>query len=242
MNSFLKRYYMQQLSRPGLVGLFVNPFYFARRGLLLAVGELACAVRGRVLDVGCGSRPYESLFKVSEYVGLELDTPENRAKNMADIFYDGGTFPFEAASFDTIVCNEVLEHVFNPDEFMQEIVRVLNNEGQLLLTVPFVWDEHEQPRDYARYSSYGLAALLGRNGLEIVEHRKTNADLRVVFQMINAYLFKKTETRNAYANLFITLVLMAPFNIVGTILGWLMPGNPDLYLDNVVLARKASKE
>jgi len=242
MYSILKGYYLQQLTRPGFVGLFVNPFYFARRGLLLAMRDLAPAVRGRVLDVGCGNRPYESLFTTSEYVGLELDTPENRAKHMANVYYDGGTFPFEAASFDAILCNEVLEHVFNPDEFVEEIVRVLNNKGQLLLTVPFVWDEHEQPRDYARYSSYGLAALLRRNGLEIVEHRKTNADIRVVFQMINAYLFKKTETRNPYVNLFVTLVLMSPINVAGTILGWLLPGNPDLYLDNVVLARKIAKE
>lgn len=75
MYLLLKRYYLQQLSRPGIVGLFVNPFYFARRGLLIAVRDFSHAIRGRVLDVGCGSRPYESLFGASKYVGLELDTP-----------------------------------------------------------------------------------------------------------------------------------------------------------------------
>lgn len=242
MYSLLKGYYLRQMSRPGLAGLFVNPFYFARRGLLVAIRDLSHAVRGRLLDVGCGSRPYESLFVVSEYVGLELDTPENRAANKADFYYDGGTFPFEAASFDAVVCNQVLEHVFEPDAFVMEIARVLKSDGRLLLTVPFVWDEHEQPRDYGRYSSYGLAALLRRNGLEIVEHRKTIADIRIIFQMVNAYVFKKTQTQNPFVNLLTVLVLMSPINIIGTILGWLTPGNPDLYLDNVVLAGKIARK
>ena len=204
MYSLLKRYYRQQLSRPGLIGLFVNPFYFARRGLLQAVRDLSHAVRGRVLDVGCGSRPYESLFEVSKYVGLELDIPENRAADNADVYYDGLTFPFESNSFDAVVCNQVLEHVFEPDTFILEIARVLTSDGKLLLTVPFVWDEHEQPRDFCRYSSFGLTALLERNGFEVIELRKTMGDVRTIFQMLNAYLFKKTQTRNPYLALAAT--------------------------------------
>jgi len=233
-----KAYYFAQMMHPGPLGLLVNPFYFARRGLLVAVRELAAGIRGRVLDVGCGSRPYESIFDVSEYVGLELDTPQNRLTGRADVYYAGKTFPFQPASFDAVVCNQVLEHVFEPDAFIGEIARVLKNEGQLLLTVPFVWDEHEQPRDFGRYSSFGLVALLGRNGFEVIELRKTVGDIRVVFQMLNAYIFKIICVRNPYLSLVLTLILIAPFNLAGTALRWLTPRNADLYLDNVVLARK----
>src|SRR3954470_22484498 len=139
MYAFLKSYYDRQLFMPGLTGLFINPFYFARRGLLLAIRTLAHAVHGQVLDVGCGSRPYESLFGASNYVGLELDTPNNRSVDMADVYYDGKTFPFEANLFDSAVCNQVLEHVFEPDAFVREIARILKTDGKLLLTVPFVW-------------------------------------------------------------------------------------------------------
>lgn len=234
----LKAYYFSQMMHPGPLGLLVNPFYFARRGLLVAVRELAAGIHGRVLDVGCGSRPYESLFDASEYVGLELDTPENRLTKKADVYYVGKTFPFEPNSFDSVVCNQVLEHVFEPEAFIREIGRVLKTEGQLLLTVPFVWDEHEQPRDYGRYSSFGLTALLDRNGFEVTELRKTMGDIRVVFQMLNAYIFKKTCVRNPYLSLTVTLILIAPFNLAGTALSWLTPRNADLYLDNVVLAKK----
>jgi SAM-dependent methyltransferase len=236
----LKAYYFAQQMRPGFVGLFVNPFYFARKELFMAVQELAPQITGRVLDVGCGDRPYESLIPASEYIGLEIDTPQSRARRKADAFYDGSGFPFESSSFDAAICNEVLEHVFEPDAFVKEIARVLRKGGRLLLTVPFVWDEHEQPRDYGRYSSFGLAALLERHGFRILRQRKTAGDVRALFQLINGYIYKTTLTNSLYANLLITLFLMAPFNLIGTMLAWVTPGNPDLFLDNVVLAERGS--
>ena len=234
----LKTYYFRQVMHPGVLGILTNPFYFARRGLLLGIREFASQVHGRVLDVGCGNRPYEQLFDASEYVGLEIDTPENRLTKTADVYYSGTVFPFEPNSFDSVVCNQVFEHIFEPEAFLREIGRVLKNQGRLLLTVPFVWDEHEQPRDFGRYSSFGLRALLSRNGFEVLELRKTVDDIRVIFQMLNAYIFKKTCVRNPYLSLLLTLILIAPFNLAGTVLSWLTPSNGDLYLDNVVLARK----
>ena len=237
----LKSHFRKQAMYPGPLGLLVNPFYFARRELLSTMSELGRELGGRVLDVGCGDRPYESLIPAKEYIGLELDTPASRARGRADAYYDGRSFPFADGSFDSVLCNQVLEHVFAPDEFVRELARVLRDDGRLLLTVPFVWDEHEQPRDYGRYSSFGLAALLARHGFELLQTRKTAADVRALFQMINAYLYKITVSRNPYVNLLATLVLMAPFNVVGTLLAWITPSNPDFYLDNVVLARKVER-
>lgn len=238
MLAALKGIYVEQMARPGFVGLFINPFYFARRELAAAVRELAPQLGGRVLDVGCGDRPYERLIPSQEYVGLEIDTPVNRARARADAYYDGRRFPFEDGAFDAVLCNQVLEHVFEPEAFVREIARVLKAGGRLLLTVPFVWDEHEQPRDYARYSSFGLKALLERTGLQVSQQRKTAADLRALFQMANAYLYKVTATRSPYLNLLAALFLMAPLNLVGSVLAWITPANADLYLDNVVLAAK----
>ena len=176
-----------------------------------------------------------------DYVGLEYDSPENRVAKRADYFYDGNAFPFEDASFDGVICNEVLEHVFNPDQFLREIFRVLKPSGDLLLSVPFVWDEHEQPWDYARYSSFGLKNLLERNGFVVVEQRKTNANAQVLFQLVNAYLYKILLTSNAKVNLAVYATVMAPFNVLGILLGKLLPANPDLYLDQVVLAMKQTE-
>lgn len=128
--------------------------------------------------------------------------------------------------------------LFKPDGFLGEIHRVLTPDGLLLLTVPFVWDDHEQPWDYARYSSFGLKELLERNGFQLLRQQKIIADVRVLFQLINSYLFKVLWTRWPLANLLICVVVMAPFNIFGLLLYKLLPANPDLYLDQAVLAWK----
>lgn len=234
----LKQRYLREQYRPGWLGMLINPFYIARSGLQQAMGELAVHCRGRLLDVGCGQKPYRDLFECEAYVGLELDTPANHQSKQADYFYDGETFPFEDVAFDSVVCNEVLEHVFNPERFLAELHRVLRPQGTLLLTVPFIWDEHEQPYDFGRYSSFGLRHLLQTHGFEVLALRKTRPGIAAVSQLFNAYLFKLCQTRNAYLNLLLTLCLMAPINLLGTLLAWLLPAGGDLYLDNVVICRR----
>lgn len=237
----LKAMKQKQGFQPDLLGIFLNPFYFARKGLYRHIRELSSSVCGKTLDVGCGQKPYKEFCNSSEYIGLEIDSPENRAAKKGDYFYDGKIFPFQNSEFDSIITSEVFEHVFNPDDFLSEVNRVLKDEGILLMSVPFVWDEHEQPFDYARYSSFGLKYMLETHGFEVIEHRKSINDIRIIFQLINCYIYKKTVTKNAYVNLLTTVFLMAPFNILGELLSKALPKNDDLYLDNIVLAKKRKR-
>jgi len=236
--SHARRIYDAAMFFPSILGIFINPFYFSRKGLASNLSALAPKITGKVLDVGCGRKPYMSLYHVETYVGLEIDSPENRAKKAADHYYDGERFPFAPQSFDSVVSSQVFEHVRDPDLFLSEISRVLRADGLVLITVPFVWDEHEQPHDYTRYSSFGITSILNRHGFEVLELRKSIDDIRIIFQLLNAYIFKKTLTRSKLLNLLLTVLLIAPFNIIGEIVSWVTPRNPDLYLDNVVLARK----
>ena len=232
--------YYRQMFFPNWFGVFVNPFYFARSGLRDAMAQFSPMLKGRLLDVGCGSMPYRSLFSVDEYIGLDIDSDSSRDAGVADYFYEGNEFPFEDYSFDSILCNQVLEHVFNPDEFIGEVARVLKPGGKLLLSVPFVWDEHEQPYDYARYSSFGLRALLEKQGLTVFEHKKLGADASILFQLINAYLYKITQRLPMPVKLVFTATVIAFFNMFGILLAKMLPDNPDLFLDHVVLAEKVS--
>lgn len=238
MRNLLKEYLYKQQFQPCFLGLFVNPFYFARKGLFENISDMARYINGKTLDVGCGQKPYEKLFKSAQYIGLEIDTIENRKNKKADYFYDGTIFPFHNEEFDSVVLNQVFEHVFNPDIFLREANRVLKNDGMLLMTVPFVWDEHEHPYDYARYSSFGIKSILERYGFYIVECKKSINDIRVIFQLMNNYIYKKTVTRKVYLNLLTTFILMSPINILGELLSKILPKNDDLYLDNIVLAEK----
>lgn len=195
-------------------------------------------MQGELLDVGCGVKPYRCLFNSPRYIGLDIDSELTRKRGIADVFYDGAHFPLRDGEFESVLCNQVLEHVFTPDAFLQEVHRVMRPGGKLLLTVPFLWDEHEQPFDYARYSSFGLRALLERNGFRIIEHRKLLADASVLFQLGIAYLWKVFPGTSPMRNLFFTAVFVAPLTLLGILAGCLLPRNPDLFLDQLVVAEK----
>lgn len=228
----------KEMFEPGLLGLIVNPFYFARKGLLQHISSLAPQLKGKVLDIGCGTKPYQKYFASNEYIGMEIGTKKNLKKNIADVYYDGDRFPFEENSFESSLCTEVFEHIYNPNKFLDEVYRILKPNGTLLMTVPFVWDEHGQPYDFSRYSSFGIILLLKKHGFEILELRKSINDIRIIFQLINLYIYKKRIKANKYIDLLQTIIVMGPLNILGSILGVILPQNDDLYLDNIILAKK----
>ncbi len=237
----LKNYVKKQTFNPDILGVFINPFYFARKSLYGHVSRIAYHIKGDVLDVGCGKKPYKHLFQTNKYIGIEVEQEGHDHTNEdVDVFYDGNRIPFDDATFDSAITSQVLEHVFTPDAFLTEINRVLKPNGKLLLTVPFVWDEHEQPYDYARYSSFGLKSLLQKNGFEVEIHIKSLNDTRVIFQLINVYIFKKTIIlrQNPVTNIVATFFLNSWVNLLGLIFGSILPKNDDLYLDNIIIAKK----
>jgi SAM-dependent methyltransferase len=238
MIRYLKSAYRQQMFDPTWVGIFVNPFYFARKGLLDAIVGQATTLSGNLLDVGCGSKPYRSYLRVDSYAGLDIDNETNRSRGYADFFYDGKVFPFEDNKFDSILCSQVLEHVFNPDDFLKEVFRVLKPGGKLLLTVPFVWDEHEQPYDFARYSSFGLRHLLTKQGFQITVQLKLGGDVSTLFQLFNAYLYKVSVKFPRPFLWTFTVVVMGAVNLMGILASYVLPKNLDLYLDNLIVAKK----
>lgn len=223
---------------PSLWGVFFNPFYFARAGLYDGVADFAPQLHGQLLDVGCGSKPYQELFSVDRYVGLDIDSENSRNRGIADYFYDGKDFPFENESFDAILCSQVLEHVFNPEDFLSEVNRVLRPGGKALFTVPFVWDEHEQPYDYARYSTFGLVALFEKSKFNVIDHRKTCSDITVIAQLFNAYIYKISNGCHHRIKPLIYAFIMGPISLISLVLAKILPSNPDLFLDHIILAKK----
>ena len=224
---------------PSLKDIIINPYYFARKGLYESIIKCSAYISGKILDVGCGDKPYKHLFNYTEYLGLDFDKGGSNDNIHADYFYDGTSFPFDEDIFDSCICTQVFEHVFEPNNFLDEIHRVLKPEGHLLLTVPFVWDEHEQPYDYGRYSSFGLVSILEKHGFKIIKHLKTNNDIRVIIQLFNTYLvniFQKID--NKYLKLTLKILTIGFMNMLGSIIYRILPKNDNLYLDNIVVAMK----
>lgn len=132
--------------------------YAVRRPLLdwLAAQDVAGA---RVLDVGCGDRPYEELLRgAAEIVGF--DVPGNPH---ADLHGSIDAIPAGDASFDVVLCLQVLEHVPDPAAAVRELRRVVRPGGRVLLSTHGVYPFHPNPDDLWRWTHTGLERLFRTN-------------------------------------------------------------------------------
>jgi SAM-dependent methyltransferase len=227
--------------QPSRLALVYNSTYIIRRGLFKAISNKAREITGDVLDLGCGSKPYEDLFTAAtSYTGCDIQTSgHDHRSSKIDVYYDGKTLPFGDSTFDALVSFETFEHVFNLGEIMLEVTRVLKPGGRLLVTTPFGWDEHEKPFDFARYTSFGMASILRSNGFEIVAIEKTNTYLLATWQLMVAYLTQHAFPRNRILSRMLQVLVIFPLTCVFYGLNWLLPKNQDFFSNLVVLARKA---
>jgi len=110
----------------------------------------------RILDVGCGVKPYFPFFSdvASEYVGLDVvPTPE------ADVVGFVEDIPLPSGSFDLVLCTQVLEHCEDPAKAVAELRRVTAPGGRVLASTHGVQVYHPSPHDYWRWTHEGLAKL-----------------------------------------------------------------------------------
>jgi SAM-dependent methyltransferase len=163
--------------------------------LVGSLKQAAPFARGRLLDVGCGNKPYEECFRpyVSEYFGIEHEatfemTSAGNGASRPDILYDGVKLPFPDRTFDTVLNVQVLEHTPYPGRLVCEMSRVLNENGLLILVAPFQFRLHEQPHDYFRYTSHGLRHLCEEAGLEVLETHPQGGMWSVIGHKLNSYL------------------------------------------------------
>jgi len=129
--------------------------------------EHAC---GTLVDIGCGTKPYQSIFElyVHRYIGIDLKKSKKR-KLYADIVADAYHTSMKDASCELVLCSEVLEHLEDPGKALTEIYRILKEDGIAIVTTPFFWHIHEPPRDFYRFSEYGLQYLFREARFEIIE-------------------------------------------------------------------------
>jgi SAM-dependent methyltransferase len=234
----IKDYLRHQSFQPGILSFLINPFFLIRYPLFKSIQHFAPQMKGKLMDFGCGSKPYFNLFNVESYTGVDIEkSGHNHLHSKVDVYYSGTSLPFENEKFDSIFSSEVLEHLFQPDELLSEINRVLKPGGKLLLTAPFGWNEHEMPYDYARYSSTGIRHLLQKNGFEILESQKTGNFVRVLFQHWIIYLFE-TGNKGGKAGVAAMMILILPLNVLAVLLAPIFPVNKSMYFNNIVLAQK----
>lgn len=239
MLSVFKQRFKKEILDPCILSIFFNPYYFIKKGLIAGLRRNIGYVDGKVLDFGCGNRSYEYLFDTENVVGLDiLQSGHDHSSENIDIYYDGATIPFKNASFNTILSIEVFEHVFNLEEVLDELYRVLKPGGNILLSIPFVWEEHEQPYDFGRYTSFGIKHLMEIHGFTVINVEKSGGFIETIFQLWNVFIYKKLFTKSKFLQTMCIPLLVFPANLFGALLALLLPKNLDLYLNTVVIAKK----
>lgn len=239
MVNYLIKSYKKICFSPNILGLFLNPFYFVRTSIYRSVKRNAHELNGKILDFGCGNKPYRHLFKYEKYIGIDIDHGgHNHEEEPIDVYYDGKTIPFKNEYFDSCFSSQVFEHIFDLEHSLKEIHRVLKPNGKCLLIVPFIWDEHEIPYDFARYSSFGLIYLLEKSGFKIIKHEKDSHFVEVLAQLWCLYLYDILQTKNRYISVLINIFFISPFILMGWVLKTIAPRNYNLYFNNVVIAQK----
>ena len=118
-------------------------------------------LHGKVLDLGSGEhnayRDIAPMAHDADYVAID---------RQSDIHIDFETdpLPYSAATFDTVLLLNVLEHIYNHRHLLREAKRVKKGDGNLIGFVPFLMWYHPSHRDYYRYTGEALERILVDEG------------------------------------------------------------------------------
>jgi len=140
--------------------------YLALRSLSADVQRLISEIpQGmlRALDLGADKSPYRPAL---ESRGLRVETLDVTLDSGADHQGTVESTGLPDASFDVVLCTQVLEHCDDPFQGIREIRRILVPGGRAILSVPHVWFFHPHPKDHWRFTQQGLFRLCRMGGLE----------------------------------------------------------------------------
>jgi ubiquinone/menaquinone biosynthesis C-methylase UbiE len=166
--------------------------------------------KGIVLDVGCGNKPFYPYIKkrIEQYIGLE-HKDSIHAKDKAEILGSADDIPLPDNHIDTVLLTQVIEHVEDPARVLKEIRRVLKMKGILIIAWPFLYPIHEEPRDFYRYTAFGIRHLAKAAGFEVLSLVPVSGFWITWFGFISIYIRGKSLLM--YLLLYPVLLLLKIF-------------------------------
>ncbi|GEM_PF-864420 len=171
--------------------------------LLREIKKNANRAHGVLLDVGCGSSPFQKYFinHVEKY--LKHEHPQVAKSYIKyDYLSELPSIPTPDKSIDTIISFSVLEHVSEPFETIKEFHRILKPNGIFIISVPLYWHLHEEPHDYLRFTKHILKEKITQSGFEMVYLKEEGKSFAVVGQAFcNALilLFDLEHVKNIFS-------------------------------------------
>jgi SAM-dependent methyltransferase len=147
----------------------------------------------RILDAGAGELRFKAFCSHLDYVSQDFGQYEGKGDGTGlqpgawdtkriDLICDITSIPERDASFEAILCTEVLEHVPDPTMALDEFARLLKPGGTLVLTAPFASWVHMAPYHFSSgFSRYWYEHHLAKRGFKI-EELTPNGDWFAFFQ------------------------------------------------------------
>ena len=228
-----------------------SPLAFLGRRFVTHAGTLIGRKHLECLDVGAGTAPYRACIQtqlgVKNYVCLDpAPRSEEAIQGTAD------DIPFVDSSFDLVVCFDTVQHLSSFYASLTEMLRVLKDDGHLLITFPFYYPECDV-HDYRRWTIDGMAAELREHGAEVVFARRRGGFFFALSCSINWMLQhsvpaqRKTWRAELKHSEFIKSLIVLIITIPAMILSWFallldsIFSSKSLYMGGAILARKVTR-
>src|SRR3989344_1466884 len=150
-------------------------------------------IHGRGLDLGAGMAKYKEAVKknATEYIACDVKKNEN-----IDKVCDVSNLDFSSESFDTVISTQVFEHVDNPFTVAKEIKKVLKTGGNAIITAPFMFPFHADPKDNFRFSREGLEEIFKSVGFKIIDSGIYGGFFMVLSEMIHFSRFNPYKNKS----------------------------------------------
>lgn len=152
------------------------------RDLRALLAQLPQADNAVALDLGSDKSPYRAELSARGYQVRTLDITRDGGADYAGTAEATG---LPGASFDLVLCTQVVEHCMNPWAAVREVHRILRPGGHFIVSAPHVWFYHPHPTDHWRYTQEGLAHLCREAGLEPVTLLAQGGTVLTLFQVLN---------------------------------------------------------
>jgi 2-polyprenyl-3-methyl-5-hydroxy-6-metoxy-1,4-benzoquinol methylase len=139
--------------------------HYLFRDLKVAIHNYATGV---LLDIGCGNKPYRKWMLEKDCIITGCDI-EQSSEKLVDIICPATSIPLPDETFDTVFSSQVLEHVADHGQMLDECNRLLKPGGYLIISAPMFWEHHEVPHDFFRFTRFGFKHLLTKRGFEVIQ-------------------------------------------------------------------------
>ena len=141
-----------------------HPQHLAARHLLNVVEKfLPIQCNMKLLDIGCGTKPYSHLREYKSWFGIDIVN----SPGVDLVIPSQGPISLPEWDFDVVLCTQVLEHVKSPSDFIESMLDNLKDGALLLVHTPFIYPIHGEPYDFHRFTPGQYAEFFNRH--EIIE-------------------------------------------------------------------------